>query len=83
MSGDSEWEEGLEGNFPVHKAVVEGESAPSTSGLAMSCANVELCPKPCLKARNFLRQRLVVYLHGRKPPKSPSYRQITGERDIF
>jgi hypothetical protein len=82
MSDASEWEEGLQGNFPVHKAVIEGESASRTSGLAIGCANIELRPQPCLKARNFLRQRLVVYLHGRRPPKSQSYRQITGERDI-
>lgn len=27
MSDSSEWEVGIEGNFPIHKAVVEGKNA--------------------------------------------------------
>ena len=27
MSDSSEWEVGMEGNFPIHKAVVDGEDA--------------------------------------------------------
>ena len=34
MSDSSEWEVGIEGNFPIHKAVINGKRSVTASPLA-------------------------------------------------
>lgn len=44
MPNSSEWEVGLEGDFPIHKAVVGGKSAFNRLSLGSSHANFLVIP---------------------------------------
>lgn len=70
----------MEGDFPIHKAVVKGNVVRSEN---LERERLMPTSQRCLKERGSFRQSLTGFRLGRRPPRSRLFFLMRCERDIF
>lgn len=79
MSDSSMYLDGIEGDFPIHKAVVEGKIMPSKCDLG---ADMDVWPQPCRREPRSSRPNPGASQPGARLQRSQSSSQMEAGRDI-